>query len=246
MTEHVTSSGGVPRGVLLTDKHIVFAVMTATAVGVIVFLCGVFVGRGVLAARPADDLVTQDGGKVMPDGASPGAEDESGGGAFGDDGGSLDNRPPAETGYTERLTGDPAPEKLNPPRETLSLPQPPPEAPPESPVTTSPQPAVSQPVTEIRPSPAPGAPARVAEDPGKGLYTVQVASVRLRPEAARIVDKLKKRGFPAYLFDPAPGARSDAFRVRVGKYKSRQEADAMAARLQKEEKYKPWITRLPS
>lgn len=245
MTERVTSSGGAPRGVLLTDKHIVFAVMTATAVGVIVFLCGVFVGRGVLAARPADDLVTQDGGKVLPDGASPGVETEPGGGAFGDDGGSLDNRPPAETGYTQRLTGDPAPEKLNPLRETLSLPQPPPEAPPESPVTT-PQPASRPQVAEVRPSPAPVAAAKAAEDPGKGPYTVQVASVRLRPEAARIVEKLKKKGFPAYLFDPAPGARSDAFRVRVGKYKSRQEADAMAARLQKEEKYKPWITRLPS
>jgi len=86
----------------------------------------------------------------------------------------------------------------------------------------------------------------VKEDPGKGPYTVQVASFRQKQkaDAQRIVDNLKRHGFPAYLFAPASGS-NEGFRVRVGTYKSRQEADVMAARLQKE-KYKTWITRLPS
>ena len=41
-----------PRGVHLTDKHIVFGVIVASVVAVLVLLCGVFVGRGVLALRP--------------------------------------------------------------------------------------------------------------------------------------------------------------------------------------------------
>jgi hypothetical protein len=41
---------------------------------------------------------------------------------------------------------------------------------------------------------------------------------------------------------PANGAPR-VFRVRVGKYKDRREAESTAARLEKEEQFKPWITR---
>jgi hypothetical protein len=33
------------------------------------------------------------------------------------------------------------------------------------------------------------------------------------------------------------------FRVRIGKYSTRREAETVAARLQKEDQFKPWITR---
>jgi hypothetical protein len=33
------------------------------------------------------------------------------------------------------------------------------------------------------------------------------------------------------------------FRVRVGKYKERKDAESVAGRLAKEEQFKPWITR---
>jgi hypothetical protein len=33
------------------------------------------------------------------------------------------------------------------------------------------------------------------------------------------------------------------FRVRVGKFQQRAEAERVAARLQREEQFKPWITR---
>ena len=33
--------------------------------------------------------------------------------------------------------------------------------------------------------------------------------------------------------------------MRVGKFKTRREAETVAAKLQKEEQFKPWITRLP-
>jgi cell division protein FtsN len=33
------------------------------------------------------------------------------------------------------------------------------------------------------------------------------------------------------------------FRVRVGKFNTRREAESVAARLQKEEQFKPWVTR---
>jgi cell division septation protein DedD len=57
-----------------------------------------------------------------------------------------------------------------------------------------------------------------------------------------IVKRLAGKGYPAYVVAPAKGAPS-VFRVRVGKYKERREADTVAARLQKEEQFKPWIVR---
>ena len=50
------------------------------------------------------------------------------------------------------------------------------------------------------------------------------------------------KGYSAYVLTPAKGAPS-VYRVRVGKFKTRREAEAMATRLQKEEQFTPWITR---
>jgi hypothetical protein len=33
------------------------------------------------------------------------------------------------------------------------------------------------------------------------------------------------------------------FRVRIGKYQTRREAETIAGRLEKEDQFKPWITR---
>jgi hypothetical protein len=33
------------------------------------------------------------------------------------------------------------------------------------------------------------------------------------------------------------------FRVRIGKFKTRREAESIAAKLQREEQFNPWITR---
>ena len=57
-----------------------------------------------------------------------------------------------------------------------------------------------------------------------------------------IVKRLAGKGYPAYVVAPLKGA-PPVFRVRVGKYKERNEADTVAARLQKEEQFKPWIVR---
>jgi cell division septation protein DedD len=89
------------------------------------------------------------------------------------------------------------------------------------------------------------APPPVKEDPGKGAYTVQVSSFRQnqKAEAGRMVESLKRQGFKAYLFEPGRGT-NEGFRVRVGTFKSRQEAEVLADRLQKA-KYKTWVTRSP-
>jgi cell division septation protein DedD len=215
------------RGVHLTDKQIVFGVMAATVVVVVAFLCGVFVGRGVRALRPAADAAMT-AGAVVPD-PVPAAADTGPPAAAG-----QPATGPAGAGgplsYPGRLTASvPLAETLPAAQVPMTPPEPPAEStgPDESAGGTSPVAAV------------PGRP----EDTPTGGFTVQVFAVRRRTEAQEIVDRLKKKGFPAYVWTPAPGDRVGGFRVRVGAFSSRQEAEAMAIRLQKEEKFTPWITR---
>ena len=73
-------------------------------------------------------------------------------------------------------------------------------------------------------------------------FVVQVAAVRQRSEADAIRGRLTRKGYPAFIATAgAPGAPT--YRVRVGKYPSRREADSVAAKLEREEQFKPWVTR---
>jgi cell division septation protein DedD len=70
---------------------------------------------------------------------------------------------------------------------------------------------------------------------------VQVAAVNARPDAEAIVRRLSAKGYAAYI--EVPKSNASVFRVRVGTFRTRREAQSMADRLRKEEKFKPWVTR---
>jgi len=74
-------------------------------------------------------------------------------------------------------------------------------------------------------------------------YAVQVAAYRDRREADALAKQLIAKGYPAFVMDPVKGAPTTMFRVRVGKYKSLKDAEAISARLQRAEQFKPWIAR---
>jgi cell division septation protein DedD len=220
------------RGVHLSDKQLVFAFMAAIVATVVVFLFGVLVGRGVQQARGpiADDAMTA--AEVVPDGAggeAPAAAGEapSGSGARG----------PGDLSYPERLGISPPAEHVKaapPPVNERARDSAPPEVPAE-PLGSAPVPAGSS---------AAGAAAPAAEPPAAARYTVQVAAVKRRDEADGIVKQLKAKGYDAYVFVPAGDDRFDGFRVRIGSFKDKRQADALAERLLRDEKrYKPWVTR---
>jgi DedD protein len=65
-------------------------------------------------------------------------------------------------------------------------------------------------------------------------YTIQAASVRDSKDADRLVEKLKKAGYPAYrVIGKIPG-KGVWFRVRVGTYKGKAEARAVMDKLKKD------------
>jgi cell division septation protein DedD len=64
--------------------------------------------------------------------------------------------------------------------------------------------------------------------------TVQVASVKNVQDAGRLIVSLKKKGFAAYMNKAVIPGRGTWYRVRVGPYKNRTQADRTLSKLKKE------------
>jgi cell division protein FtsN len=57
-----------------------------------------------------------------------------------------------------------------------------------------------------------------------------------------VSEKLLRKGYPAFVTTAATAAGT-WYRVRVGGYETRNEAQAVATRLKREEQLEPWVTR---
>lgn len=77
-----------------------------------------------------------------------------------------------------------------------------------------------------------------ADDPGK--VTIQAVSIKDLAEADAVVNKLKDRGYPAYKVIAVVPGKGIWFRIRVGRYASRDAAGDDLARLKKEG-YRPIV-----
>ena len=187
-------------------KQLVFLAMMATVVAVIVFLCGVLVGRGMPARRVPGTVATQ----AAPSGAGtlefglpeivPGPKAAGG-------------SPLDALSYFDRLSRTDATE------ETLAVPGGEAGA------------APSSPGGEV----AAGVPAPA------GSWVVQVTALRDGDEARTVVAGLVAKGYPALLVDPAPGAPTPFYRVRVGPYTDQSQADTVRDRLETEEPFTPVV-----
>jgi cell division septation protein DedD len=209
----------------LNGKQLVFLFMSATVVAVVIFLCGVMVGRGVrapaaTASAERGDAAISDPTVVVPSVATSSAP------------GTAPATSREKLTYPARLEVDDLPfENLkaaapSPAPTTIAAdaPEPPTELAEAPPVTTS--------------ASAPSA----REEPSGNGFVVQVAAVRGRGEADVIARRLSGKGYPAFVTTAGPAANR-VFRVRVGKYQDRRDAQSVATRLEREEQFKPWITR---
>src|SRR5262245_52347147 len=186
--------------------------MAATVVSVVIFLCGVLVGRGVRVERASVDVppanVVSDA-TPPPHSAPPTPP--------GSDPTAAAVPPPAvdELSYFNRL------EKPTAQQEQLkSTPDRPAAAgraaaaPPPAPAAPAPPREVPKPAEPPRPAPAADVPA--SEPAGQG-FAVQIAALNVRSEADAIAKRLSSKGYSAYVLAPANGTAA-VFRVRVGKF----------------------------
>jgi cell division septation protein DedD len=197
----------------LSGKQLVFLFMATTVVSVVIFLLGVVVGRSVRAEDIAVDPA------AMAATADPAAQAQT--------------EPPAAPGetpaapaetplsYHERLQSEKSP------AEDLKQ------------KTKSETPA---PARAAAPEPPP-VPTPAAQGAKPGMYAVQVQALRDRDVAAQVVQRLRNKGYPAFVVAPTTGAPTQLFRIQVGRYNDRAEAEQIEARLKKEEQFDTFIVR---
>ncbi|MFY9705593.1 MAG: SPOR domain-containing protein, partial [Desulfobacterales bacterium] len=80
--------------------------------------------------------------------------------------------------------------------------------------------------------PANAAADRPLDNPG--TVTIQAASLKDLAEADAMVKKLKNRGYPAYKTIAVVPGKGIWFRIRVGRYSSRESAGDVVGKLKKE------------
>jgi cell division septation protein DedD len=229
----------------LNGKQLVFMFMAVTVVAVVIFLCGVMVGRGVRAPRLADapeptvessdpTASVQSPAPSVPTDTTPGSSNAASGAPISAQ---------EKLTYADRLSAQTTPpETLREPIASAA-----PAAPPAAPerAIVEPPPPVKRPAAPPKVDAKPAAKvtpvAEASAGSGNG-FVVQVAAVRGRSEADTIAKRLASKGFPSYVTTPGPGA-AGVYRVRVGKFADRRQAESVAKRLEKEEQFKPWITR---
>jgi rare lipoprotein A len=207
----------------LNGKQLVFMFMAVTVVAVVIFLCGVMVGRGVRAPRAIEQADAAIESPVDPTATATQTPAPS----PSDAPAPVAPPSPDKLTYADRLTTDtPPPESLKDPilQEVKAT-------------------AVKTPAAAPPPIvPAVKAPRSAPAESAAGGYVVQVTAVKERSEADQIAKRLQSKGFKSFVTSPSAGA-AKVYRVRVGKYSDRREAEAVARRLEKEEQFKPWITR---
>jgi cell division septation protein DedD len=205
--------------------------MSVTVLAVVIFLCGVMVGRGTHAVKATPvlaDAVDPTAPASPPDTASTPAAS----------GAQLKAAPPSEQElqYPTDLT------RLAPP-EDLPL-----EPVPNAPDAAVPAVERREPATRDRPtrSGAERAADAVADtdfrEPTGSGFVVQVHAARQRAEATAMAKRLASKGYTAFVTTSGTGA-AKMYRVRVGKFAQRREAEAVSRRLEAEEQFKPWVTR---
>ena len=198
----------------LSGKQIVFLVMVVTVISAVIFLCGVLVGRSVATQRGdsvADEPMTS---------ASPTPPPATDAGPPATEPPTPAAEPSDELSYHKRLQGETAPaEQLKP---EAAQPPPPAAAPAPAPV----------------PKPAPVSDVPTAGRPGS--WIVQVTALRDANAARNLVKGLAGKGFPAFIVNPAADMPV-IYRVQVGGYGTRGEAEDIARRIEKEEQFKPQV-----
>ena len=212
----------------LSGKQLVFLFMATTVVSVVIFLCGVLVGRGVRG-----DTVRADATPPATSGAAPTltkAEDPP--------------SPPVDSAAPRPLTYQQRLDSATPVQERIKRPESAAAAAETSKPVVEPAPAAKE-VTPA-PKPAPPAPATASTPPPSskpGVWAVQVVALTDKAAASAVVQRLSAKGYPAFLVSPQSGAPVQNYKVQVGKFEDRSEAEQIAGRLKKEEQFQPWILR---
>jgi len=231
----------------LSRKQLAFGVISAVGVSVVVFLLGVSVGRGVIAtsagsAAALEHGATADAAATPP--ASLDSADRTGSAGIGAN--SIPMKiaePPAPPPEMPPAKAEaPAKQDVSAKPEASAKPDAAkPEAKSETSATKTPAPKAAPATATPHVTAKPEAPKPAPATASRTDWVVQVDSFRSKENADKLVTSLKASGYTAFELSPQPGG-SIYYRVQIGPFADRQEADKVASRLIKEGK-KPSVIR---
>ena len=96
------------------------------------------------------------------------------------------------------------------------------------PETEKPSPAKQKPVKEKVSKPSPTA----------GPFTIQLGAFKDKKSADKLDEQLRNKGYDSFVL----AVRNDLYRVRVGSYTNKQEAQVVVARMKKTDQLNPFVT----
>lgn len=219
----------------LSGKQLVALFMALTVVAVLIFLCGVQVGRNVKSSRAAAEGNDAPAAVAPPPASTPSQPVATVGPPSAEP-----PAPPAEAAdelsYGKRLQSNAPPSDKLKPQTAQPAPR---AAAPAPPKETTPAPKET---TPARPQSKPEVATQVATASGgrPGAWIVQVISLQDRAAASNIARRLTGKGYPAFVLDPAPAAPR-IYRVQVGGYADKADAEQASRRLEKDEQFKPLV-----
>jgi DedD protein len=211
--------------IALTNRQVLVAFVILLGSVFVAFFAGVWVGRG---ERPtiAEHLEGPPGEEAP--GIGPDELEFFAGAAEGRverraDLQELLESPRADSSLAEDLGVEERPE---PP------PEPRPDAPPGEEIATPARPSPPGTATEAPPS-TPGA--------ADGPAVIQVFSSRDEAQARALLERLRGAGFEAFL-SPAEAPGGAVYRVRIGPFAQRAQAERVAERVRREHRLDTWVT----
>ena len=217
--------------VQLSGKQLVFLFMSAVVVMVVVFLLGVNVGRGVRGAVGDTEILAQGDPSTAKGPDAPAGNPATTA--------SAESAKPAqaELSYHDMLVAGSADKGGADKDKTPPAVAPPPVAEAPPPVQTpTPTPAAT-PTAVARPPATQTAPAQtpaVAPKPSGTNWFLQTGAYSTQAVADGQVAKLKQLNVPAFVVAPDGSERQKLFRVRIGPYSTRAEAEQVSSRLNRQ------------
>lgn len=213
----------------LDIRQVTSIVIGALVVLGAVFGLGVTIGRKLGAPPPADVAA---GGDVLArvDARSADAID-----------------PARDLTYPETLTRPADDLHAAPPADDPEAAAEAPAPSPSDPAPAVESPAPVEPATPRRAEPAPrvaaaSGRARLEPAPRGGEFTVQVAATPTRSEAEGFADRLRSRGYRPYVVDAQVPGKGRWFRVRVGAFESKAEAERYLMDFRRETRLEAFVT----
>ena len=218
--------------IALTSRQVLGAFVVLLTAMLVAFFSGVWIGRGGSAGPPAAQaMVAQAGGEPPIQEFKFFSEDRRAGAAL-----PTAVAPPAtiEPRPGRTLAEDVGAPPTAAPLPTLAVVEPPVERPLErpAPAPTARPTATPAPVTTAAPAASPRATAATPAAAAPGSFYVQVISSREESKAKRYQQDLLRRGYKAFL-SPVERDGQKFYRVRIGPYARRDQAQAVVEKVRK-------------